>query len=121
MKKNLPIDPHRKNSLWAILNERPIKSNNPLRSNQFERNATSVLPSITSPNSRRFEYCRSALSTTQKTSNLDALYRIALQNQTAYKSSIGQTHVEKRKLFDKQFATQHPALSGTNRVAGLVK
>ncbi len=108
MQKNLPIDPHRKTPLWAIINERPIKSSNPFRSNRSERNGTSFLPSIASPDSRKIEHSKSALNMTQKTANIDALYRIALQNQTV---------IGKPKLLDKQFTTQNE----TNRVASLVK
>ena len=97
MQKNLPVDPHRKTPLWAIINERPIKSSNPFRSNR-----TSLLPPITSTDSRK-----SAPNMTQKTTNLDALYRITLQNQTV---------IEKPKLLDKQFATQNQVMTGTNRV-----
>lgn len=119
VRKSLP-DPHRKIPLWAIHHERPIKSSNLVGSNQSERDASSFLPSITSPHSRKFEHIKSASSATQKTSNLDALYRIALQNQTAYKY-IEQAQIEKPKLLDKQFATQPRAMTGTTRLAGLVK
>ncbi|CAF1515274.1 unnamed protein product, partial [Rotaria sordida] len=50
-------------------------------------------------------------------SDLDALYRMALQNQTAYKS-VEQKRIEERKLHDKEFASQYRALKGSMRSLG---
>lgn len=55
-----------------------------------------------------------------KTQDLDAMYRIALQNQTAFKS-IDQKRLNEQKLLDKDFASQHRALRGSLRSAGVVR
>jgi hypothetical protein len=116
VKTHIP-NSHRKNPLLTMLNERSINENNSLPSKQSKRDVVLFQPLMTPAGSRKFEHRKSTPNTTQKTSDLDTLYRIALQNQTAYKS-VQQTHIDKRKLLDKQFATQHRALKGTIRSAG---
>lgn len=58
--------------------------------------------------------------TDHKVSDLDAMYRMALQNQTAYKS-IDPKRLNQQKLLDKEFASQYRALHGTIRSAGVVR
>ncbi len=99
----------------TMLNEHSIN-----RSQQSTYSTGSFLPPIVQPSSRKFEQTKFIPTITQKTSNLDALYGMAFQNQTGDKS-LEQTHIEKRKLFDKEFATQHRTLKGTIRLPSLVK
>jgi len=122
--KTSPLPKHspnrqRKNRLLTMLSEHPINSNNRIRSQRSSYSASSSVPSIIPSGSRKFEQSK-LRPTTQEASTLDALYRIALQNQTAY-NSVEQTHIEKRKLLDKEFATQHRALKGSIRSTGLIK
>ena len=118
-KKPLPHSSH-KNSLWTMLSDRSIKSSSTVRSNLLERDAVSFLPPIRQSATRKSEHNKSTPSAIQQTANLDALYRIALQNRTAYQS-VEQTHIEKRKLLDRKFASDYRALKGTIRSTGLVK
>lgn len=53
-------------------------------------------------------------------SALDAYYRIALQNQTAFKP-VEKVEIEQRKLHDKHFASQHRALKGSLRSATILQ
>lgn len=117
VKKHLSAQ-QRKNPLFPMINENLIKSN---RSQHSASTTNSSLPPIRSSSSRKIDQTKLLTAmNTQNSSNLDTLYRIALQNQTAYKS-VEQTRIEKRKLHDKEFATQHRALKGTIRSTGLVK
>ncbi len=122
--KTSPLTKHspnrqRKNRLLSMLSEQSINSNNRIRSQRSSYSASSSLPPSRPSGSRKFEQSK-LRPTTQEASTLDALYRIALQNQTAY-NSVEQTHIEKRKLLDKDFATQHRALKGSIRSTGLIK
>jgi hypothetical protein len=109
VKKHL-ADQKRTNPLLTKFTEHSIQSQKSASS------TSSFLPSIKSSSSRKFEPVKliPSTTTTQTTSNLNTLYQIALPNQTAYKS------VEKRKLLDKKFPTQHQALKATIRSTGLV-
>ncbi len=115
-------DPERQNPLMTMLNKHSPRSNHSSRSAQSKSGSAAFLPLLTASSTRKFEQGRLIPPTTaaQKTSNLDALYRMALQNQTAYKSIV-ETRIEKRKLLDREFTTQHRALKGTIRSTGLVK
>lgn len=55
----------------------------------------------------------------QKSANIDVVYRIALQNQIAFKAVDPQV-IQERKLQDKDFASQHRALKGSIRMARLI-
>jgi len=112
VKKHL-TDQKRTNPLLTKFTEHSIQSQKSASS------TSSFLPSIKSSSSRKFEPVKlipsTTTTTTQTTSNLNTLHRIAaLPNQTAYKS------IEKRKLLDKKFATQHQVLKATIRSTGLV-
>jgi hypothetical protein len=109
---------HRENPLLTMLNEQVINSTNPIRTQPTESGSVSFLPPIKPPTSRT--HVQNKIITAQKPSNIDTLYRIALQNQTAYKS-VEQTRIVRRKLIDKEFASQHRALQGTIRSTVLVK
>jgi hypothetical protein len=103
---------HRINPLLTMLQRRQsISLNNQEQSS--DSSSGSFLPSVVSTNTQRS-------GPTEKVTHIDVLYRIALQNQTAYKS-VEPTRIDQRKLFDKEFAAQHRALKGTMRSAGLVK
>lgn len=115
--KKLISDQQGKNTILPRFNKHSAHSN---RSQKLESNQNSFLPSITPTNSRKIDQTKLLTSmNTQDTTNLDTLYRIALQNQTAYKS-VEQKRIEKRKLIDREFAIQHRALKGTIRSAKLV-
>lgn len=74
------------------------------QSKQFEHSTISPLPSLRSTSARKIRPIKSPLSTVEQDANLDALYRIALQNQAAYKS-VDQRHIVKRnKLIDRNIA-----------------
>lgn len=60
----------------------------------------------------------SKLINQHKESQLDALYRMALQNQTAYKP-VERKLIEERKLQDREFAVQYRALKGSMRMTRL--
>jgi len=98
------------NPILNMLTNRPVTSHATRRSanHQYESSSSLSLP----VNSRRS-------ASTHRTTDLDTLYRLALQNQTAYKS-IDRTVIERRKLYDKEFASRHRALKGSVRSASLV-
>jgi hypothetical protein len=99
-----------------MLNGRPMSSANPTQQQQpqpFESSSFySLTSSLATTGSRKL--IQGKFVTTHKASDLDALYRMALQNQTAYKS-VDQTRIHQRKLHDKEFASQHRALKGSMR------
>jgi hypothetical protein len=102
-----------------MLSGRPNSSNNQVRQQQlpFESPSFYSLSSMATTGSRKL--IQGKFVTTHKAADLDALYRMALQNQTAYKS-VAHTRIEERKLYDKEFASQHRALKGSMRSAGVV-
>ena len=55
----------------------------------------------------------------RKSAKLDTLYRIALQNQTAYQA-VEKTRVEGRKTQDREFASRHRAMKGSVRAASVL-
>lgn len=111
----------RSNPLLAMLNTRPASSNIPRRqppTQLYESPSFSSLSSSTgTPGSRKL--IQGQFITTHKKADLDAFYRMALQNQTAYKA-VEQTRIDDRKLHDKEFASKHRALMGSMRSSGLV-
>jgi hypothetical protein len=114
---------HRINPLLNMLNGRPFSSNNVSRQqqqqqqHQYDSSSVSSLSLMGTTGTRKL--IRGKYITTRKKSDLDALYRMALQNQTAYKS-VEQKRINERKLHDKEFASRHRALKGSMRSAGLV-
>lgn len=54
-----------------------------------------------------------------KSAKLDTLYRIALQNQTAYQA-VDKSRIENRKTEDKDFASKHRAMKGSIRAASVL-
>ncbi|CAF4479834.1 unnamed protein product, partial [Rotaria sp. Silwood2] len=115
--------PHRINPLLNMLDGRPTSSNNMIRQQtqqqqqqqSFETSSFYSFSSMGTSSPRKL--VQGKFVTTHKASDLDALYRIALQNQTAYKS-VEQKRIEERKLYDKEFASQHRALKGSMRSVG---
>ena len=85
-------------------------------SNMFQESKSTKLPVLRSNSSRKIRPPKSAQHRVEQNSNLDTLYRIALQNQAACKS-IDQSHIEKRKTIDRDFASQHRAMKATVRLA----
>jgi len=121
--KQFPIQ-HRINPLLNMLDGRPGSSTNTIRSPHYQQQQTSLesssVNSLTSiPTTGPRKLIQGKFITTHKAADLDALYRMALQNQTAYKS-VEQTRIDQRKLYDKEFASQHRALKGSMRSAGTV-
>jgi hypothetical protein len=109
---------HRINPLLTMLDNRPASSNNVFRhQQQYDSPSSHSLHSTGTKGARKL--FRGKFATLHKKADLDALYRMALQNQTAYKS-VAQTRIADRKLHDKEFASQHRALKGSMRSAGLV-
>jgi hypothetical protein len=112
---------HRINPILNMLHGRPFSSNNGSRQQQPQQPYDS--PSFYSSSSMGTTGARKLVQgkfvTTHKEQDLDALYRMALQNQTAYKS-IEQKVIDDRKLHDKEFASQHRALKGSMRSVGIV-
>ena len=133
----LLLDNHRKKSVEPLIdfsadflrpNTSPTKRNFP---DIRRKNALSTMfqgskqpePHVIPPKSssaQRVRHRPSPPSTRENHSNVDALYRIALQNQTAFKST-DQPHIEKRKLLDRDFAKRHQAMRATLRSAACVK
>lgn len=114
-----PPTPHRVNPLLAMLSTRPASSNVYRRqpTQSYDSPSSFSLPSTGVSTSRKL--IQGKVITTHKKSDLDALYRMALQNQTAYKA-VEHTRIEDRKLHDKEFASKHRALLGSMRSSGLV-
>lgn len=54
-----------------------------------------------------------------KNAKLDTLYRIALQNQTAYQA-VEKTRIDTRKTYDREFASRHRAMKGSVRAASVL-
>lgn len=106
---------HNPNTLAPILTEPSMTT---IRTKTSENSSNLFAPILGSTLNMR-KSAQNKFHNQQKTPNLDTLYRIALQNQTAC-NSIERTHIDKRKLLDKEFASQHRALRGTIRSAGLV-
>ncbi len=109
--------PHRTNTLLTMLSGRPASSNVYRQQQQYDSPSFLSSSSTGTAGSRKLIQGKYVL--THKKSDLDAFYRIALQNQTAYKS-VDRTRVEDRKLHDKEFASRHRALQGSMRSAGFV-
>lgn len=109
----------RANPILAMLSGRPASSNIYRRqpTQVYESPSFSSISSTGSPGSRKL--IQGQFVTTHKKSDLDALYRMALQNQTAYKA-VDQTRIDDRKLHDKEFASKHRALMGSMRSSGMV-
>ncbi|CAF1391565.1 unnamed protein product [Rotaria sordida] len=107
---------HRINPLLNMLDGRPTSSNNMIRQQiqqqSFDTSSFYSFSSMGTSNPRKL--IQGKFVTTHKESDLDALYRMALQNQTAYKS-VEQKRIEERKLHDKEFASQYRALKGSMR------
>ncbi|CAF1217053.1 unnamed protein product [Rotaria sp. Silwood1] len=120
--KQIP-GPHRINPLLNMLDGRPTSSNNMMRQQiqqqqqQQPFDSSSFYSSSSMGTSNARKLIQGKLVTTHKASDLDALYRMALQNQTAYKS-VEQKRIEERKLYDKEFASQYRALKGSIRSVG---
>ncbi len=116
-----PSTPHRVNPLLTMLSGRPASSNvyrqQQPSSQQYDSPSFYSLSSTGTPGSRKL--IQGKFVVTHKKSDLDAFYRMALQNQTAYKS-VDRTRIENRKLHDKEFASRHRALKGSMRSASLV-
>lgn len=111
--------PHRVNPLLNMIDARPFSSNGSRQQQQQQQYDSSSFYSLSSAvttGSRKL--VQGKFINTHNKSNLDALYRMALQNQTAYKS-VEQTRIEDRKLHDKEFASQHRALKGSMRSASV--
>jgi hypothetical protein len=113
---------HRIDPILTMLHGRPFSSNNVSRQQQQQLPYDS--PSLFSFSSMGTTGPRKLIQgkfvTSHKKEDLDAYYRMALQNQTAYKS-VDQTRIEQRKLQDKEFASRHRALKGSMRASsGLV-
>ncbi|CAF1532460.1 unnamed protein product [Rotaria sordida] len=110
---------HRINPLLNMLDGRPTSSNNMIRQQiqqqSFDTSSFYSFSSMGTSNPRKL--IQGKFVTTHKESDLDALYRMALQNQTAYKS-VEQKRIEERKLYDKEFASQYRALKGSMRSVG---
>ena len=103
---------------------------NPLL-NMLEQNSTKISVANSTLDSTSFQSFSSATTGSQniargkaaqhrKTSELEAFYRIALQNQATV-TSVDKAEVEQRKLLDKQFASQYRALKGGFRSAGVTR
>ena len=107
----------RANHLLNILMENTSRKSPLVREHTFAYQSTSSLPSVSSGGSRKPPQSPSLAKA--NTPNLDTLYRIALQNATAYKA-VEQKHIDKRKLNDRDFASRHRALKGSIRSAGVV-
>jgi hypothetical protein len=97
----------RKNPFITMLDNSPINSNH-----SFPSQSSTAMSS-----SRQQLQGRTGMNS--KLSDLDALHRMALQNQAACKS-IDPVVLNERKLVDKQFASQYQALQGCVRSAGLL-
>jgi hypothetical protein len=108
----------RQKPVSPVLNEQPINVNNSRRTQPSESDSASFLPPIGPPTSRKF--VQNKFIATKKPSNLDTLYEVAFENQTAYKS-VEQTRIVGRKLVDKEFPSQQRALKGIMRSTVLVK
>lgn len=115
-RKTLSANKHHQNSLLTMLKER---SNSSVRSKLSEYNTNIFAPILGSAGTQKYGQNKPNPLNTQKGPSLDTLYRIALQNQTAC-STIEQAHIDKRKLLDKEFVSQHRALRATIRSAALV-
>lgn len=107
----------RANPLLNILIEKTSRKSPLVREHTFAYQSTSSLPSVSSDGSRKSPQSPSLAKA--NTPNLDTLYRIALQNATAYKA-VEQKHIDKRKLNDRDFASRHRAMKGSIRSAGVV-
>ncbi|CAF3253657.1 unnamed protein product [Rotaria socialis] len=110
-------DSHRVNPLLTMLGGRPSSSMITARQvNSSELSSNYSFSSAGTANGRKLiqgKYIKD-----HKESDLDAIYRIALQNQAAYKP-VENKRIEERKLYDKEFASQHRALRGSMRSAGV--
>ncbi|CAF1189072.1 unnamed protein product [Adineta ricciae] len=109
----------RTNPLIALLDGYPSNSNPACQSQSppYLFDSPSFNSSIGTMGSRRL--FPSKLLDQQKSANIDVVYRIALQNQIAFKE-IDQKVIEERKLQDRDFALQHRALKGSIRMARLI-
>ncbi|UJR14845.1 hypothetical protein I4U23_001830 [Adineta vaga] len=113
---------HRNNPLITLLdgytnNSNPVyQQQQQQQSYSFESPSYNSSSSMGTPSTQRFQYNK--LLDQQKASNIDVLYRIALQNQTACKS-IDKKAIEERKLHDREFALRHRALQSSIRMARL--
>jgi hypothetical protein len=114
-----PLSSQRVNPLLNMLSGRPVSSNvyRQQQTQQYDSPSFYSLSSTGTPGSRKL--IQGKFVVTHRKSDLDAFYRMALQNQTAYKS-VDQTRIEDRKLHDKEFASKHRALKGSVRSAALV-
>ena len=111
---------HRANPLLTMLNGRPITSNamhGKQEQNSIEFTSLQSFSSVETLSPRKL--VQGTLVTTHKVSSLDALHRMARQNQTAYKA-VEHILIEKRKLLDKEFAFQYRALRGTMQSVGIM-
>jgi hypothetical protein len=108
----------RANPLMSMLNGVQTNSNNSIPSQQPAFESTSFLSSSSMLTMGSRKLVQGKFVTNHKASELEVYYRMALQNQTAYKS-VEKTQINQRKLLDKQFASQHRALQGSVRSAGL--
>ena len=116
-----PTAQSRTNPLIALLDGYPSNSNPACQSQSppylFDSPSFNSSSSIGTMGSRRL--FPNKLLDQQKSANIDVVYRIALQNQIAFKA-IDQKVIEERKLQDRDFALQHRALKGSIRMARLV-
>lgn len=110
----------RVNPLMTMLGGNPVNSSPSMQlvSSTFDS------PSFRSSSSRLTNGSRKLVQgkfvQEHKAEDLDAMYRIALQNRTACKT-IDQKRLNRQKLLDKDFATQYRALHGSIRSAGVVR
>jgi len=117
MNQQVPTQ-RRINPMLNMLHGRPSSSNTGSRQQQlYDSPSFYSLSSMGTTGSRKL--VQGKFVTTHKKEDLDALYRMALQNQTAYKS-VEQKVIQDRILHDKEFASQHRALKGSMRSAGIV-
>lgn len=86
----------------------------------FQESKPHASPSVYPSSAHGIRQRQPASGTTENHSNLDAMYRMALQNQAACKS-VDQSHIEKRKLLDRDFAKRHHAMRSTVHSAGCIK
>ena len=111
---------YRINPLLALLDGCLVNPNSILQQQQqqypFDSSSFYSSSSIGTASARKL--IQHKFANKHKASDLDALYRIALQNQTAYQS-VEKKVIEARKLQDKQFALQYRALKGSMRLASL--
>lgn len=107
----------RVNPLLNMLHGRPTSSTNQSRQqSSFDISSNYSFSSGGTASGRKLKQGKHVSDHNQ--ADLDALYRIALQNQTAYKQ-VEHKRIEDRKLHDKDFASEHRALKGRMKSAAV--